>query len=58
MPDRDDYLREFQTAAADLVSAQIAFTNAVLAAKKAGISDQELAAISGLQESEISPIPA
>jgi hypothetical protein len=30
----------------------------VLAAKKAGISDEELAAISGLPESEISQIPA
>jgi hypothetical protein len=39
------------------VSAQIALTNAVIAARKAGISDQELAATSGLSESEISQIP-
>jgi len=54
--DRDDYIRQFQKAAADFVSAQIAFTNAVISARKAGISDQELAAVSGLPESEISQI--
>jgi hypothetical protein len=53
VPDRDDYIRELQKAAADFVSAQIAFTNAVIAARKAGISDQELAAIAGMRESEI-----
>jgi hypothetical protein len=57
VPDRDDYIREFQKAAADFVSAQIALTNAVLAARKAGISDQELARIAGLKESEVSAIP-
>lgn len=56
MPDRDDYIRGFQKAAADFVSAQIASTNAVIAARKAGISDQELAAISGMSGSEISQI--
>ena len=39
MPDRDDYIREFAKAAADIVSAQIAFSNAVIAARNAGISD-------------------
>lgn len=57
MPDRDDYIREFQKAAADFVSAQVAFTNAVLAARKARITDEELAAIAGMEESEISQIP-
>ena len=56
MPDRDDYISEFKKAAAAFVSAQIAFANAVLAAREARISDQELAAISGLPESEISQI--
>jgi len=31
MPDRDDYVREFQKAATDFVSTQIAFTNAAIA---------------------------
>jgi hypothetical protein len=57
VPDRDDYIREFQKAAADFVSAEIAFHNAVIAAGKAGISDQELARIAGLKESEVSAIP-
>jgi hypothetical protein len=57
VPDRHDYIREFQRAAADFVSAQIAFTNAVVAARKAGISDQELVAISGLREADISQFP-
>jgi hypothetical protein len=57
VPDRDDYIRAFQRAAADLVLAQIAFTNAVIAARNAGISDQDLAVIAGMQESEISRIP-
>jgi len=49
MPDRDEHVREFQRATADFVSAQIAFTNAVLAARKAGISDQELAGVTGIR---------
>ena len=58
VPDRDEYVREFQRARADFVSAQIAFTNAVIAARKVGISDEELAAVSVMKESEISEIPA
>lgn len=58
MADRDRYVREFQNAAADFVSAQIGFTNAVIAARKAGISDRELAAISGMNQAEISQIPS
>lgn len=58
MPDRDDYLGELRKAAADFVSAEIAFTNAVIAARRAGISDRELAAIAGMSESEISQIPS
>jgi hypothetical protein len=38
-------------------STQTVFTNAVLAARKAGISDQQLAAIAGMRESEIAQIP-
>jgi hypothetical protein len=57
VPDRDDYIREFQKAAADFVSAQIAFANAVLAGRKAGISDEELAAIAGMPESDILRVP-
>jgi hypothetical protein len=56
VPDRDDYVREFRKAAADLVSAQIAFTNAVIAARKAGLADKELAAVAGMMEAEISQI--
>jgi hypothetical protein len=40
------------------VSAQIAYTNAVIKARKAGVSDRVLAAIAGMQESEISQIPS
>jgi hypothetical protein len=57
VPDRDDYMREFQGAAAEFVSAEPALTNAVIAARKAGISAQELARIAGLKESEVSAIP-
>jgi hypothetical protein len=53
VPDRDDYIREFQKAAAAFVSAEIAFHNAVIAARKAGISDKELAGVAGMKESEI-----
>jgi hypothetical protein len=56
MPDRDDYIREFERATADLMSAHMAFTNAVIAARKAGISDQELAAVAGMDGTEISQI--
>jgi hypothetical protein len=58
VPDRDEYIKEFQKAAADFVSAEIAFHNAVLAARKAGVSDQELAVITGMPETEISQIPS
>lgn len=58
VPDRDDYIREFEKAAADFVSAQIAFTNAVIKAGKAGVSDDELAVIAGMSETEISQIPS
>jgi hypothetical protein len=57
VPERDDYITEFRKAAANFVSAEIAFHNAVIAARKAGISDQELARIAGLKESEVSAIP-
>jgi hypothetical protein len=48
MADRDDYIREFKKAAADSL-AQIAFNNAVHVARKAGISDQELAGVTGIR---------
>jgi hypothetical protein len=57
VPDSDADANEFQKPAADFMSAQIAFTNAVIAARTAGISDQELAAISEVPESETSRIP-
>ena len=56
MADRDEYVKALNAAAAQYVVAKGSFENAVIASRKAGVSDAEMAVITGLPESEITAV--
>lgn len=56
MADRGEYIKALNMAAAQYVLAKTSFQNAVIAARKAGVSDSDMAITTGLPEAEIAAV--